>query len=325
MDWKFSANAGFFGARRDRFVQYQPDRTLAEKFGLVAQVPDVTGIELKYPADFGDTALLNGLLERHGLAVSAVNVDTKDVNHFRYGALSARDADARQHAVGLLRAGMDMAAELGTGLVTTCPLADGYDYPFQVDYTDAWGHFVETVKAVVTHRSDVTLLLEYQPHEPHAKILMNNVGKVLHVCAEVGAPNLGANLDVGHAFAAGEAPAEAAALLAAQERLFYVHTNDNTGDGGDWDMISGTVHFWHWLELLYTLDRVGYSGWFGGDIMSKHMGPVDAYKANFMMVRRMTEMLRRLGPDRIAALVRKDGNTAEIYALLTSALAPIKS
>jgi len=320
MDWKYSANAAFFGLRRDRFLQYQPPRDLEGKLELVSRLTGVEGVELKYPADFADPPLVPRLLAHHGLELSAVNVDTKDVDHFRFGAFSARDAAARARAAALVREAMDVAADLGVGLVTTCPLADAYDYPFQIDYTEAWGRFVETVRSAVTHRSDVSLLLEYQPHEPHAHVLLSNVGKVLHVCAEVDAPNLGANLDVGHAFAAQESPAEAAALLAAKGRLRYIHTNDNTGDGGDWDMASGTVHFWHWLELLFTLDRVGYRGWFSGDVMAKHMGPVEAYETNFTMVRRMTDMVRRLGVEAIAEKVAADGNTAEVYGFLSSAL-----
>jgi xylose isomerase len=322
MDWEFSANAGFFGLRRDRFVQYQPQRTLEEQFELVAQIEGVTGIELKYPAAFSDLKLVQQLLDKHELKLSAISVDTKDIDHFRYGALSARSPQARQEATRRLREAMDLAAELGIELITTCPLADGYDYPFQTDHLSAWGHFIETVRAVVTYRTDIKVCLEYQPHDPHAKIMLNNVGKLLHVCAEVGEPNLGANLDIGHSFAAHESPAEAAALLASKGRLFYIHTNDNTGDGGDWDMISGTVHFWHWLELLHTLVRVGYDGWMGGDIAPKHSGPMEAYRTNKLMVQRMTELLRRIGVQRITELVSQDGNIAETFDTLSAYLVP---
>ena len=155
MSWKFATNAGFFGRRRDRFTEYQPDRSLEEKLDLVAQVNDITGVELKFPNDFGDVNKVLSLLDQYHLELSAVNVDIKDATHFRHGALSARDADTRQKAIQLLTEGMDMAAEFGIDLVTTCPLADGYDYPFQIDYADAWGHFISSVRTVVAHRSDV--------------------------------------------------------------------------------------------------------------------------------------------------------------------------
>lgn len=320
--WKFSANAAFFGLQRDRFTQYQPHRTLEEKIESVAQVEGVTGIELRHPVDFQDPGQVKHLLEKHALRLSAVNVDIKDAAHFRYGALSASSAEARQRAITLLREAMDITADLGTDLVTTCPLADGYDYPFQVDYVAAWGRYVETVRAVATYRSDIRVCLEYQPHEPHARILLRNVGAMLHLCAEVGAPNLGANLDVGHALAAGDSPAEAAALLHSKGHLFYIHTNDNTGDGGDRDMISGTVHLWHWLELLYTLDRLGYNGWLGGDIVAKHTQPVAAFTTNLRMVQRMSAWLERIETDKITALIQEDGNIAETFDFLSAHLLP---
>jgi xylose isomerase len=323
MSWKFCANASFFGLRRDRFTEYQPQRSLAEKVKLVSQVPGIRGIELKYPGDFQDMAQLRRLLHEHNLELVVVNVDTKDVSHFRHGALSARQPEARQAAIGRLCDGMDIAAELGAKFVTTCPLADGHDYPFQVDHVRAWEHFIDSLRQVVRHRPEIVLLLEYQPYEMHGRVMLDTVGKVLHVCAEVGASNLGANLDIGHSLAAQESPAEAAALLASKNRLFYIHSNDNTGDGGDWDMASGTVHFWHWVELLHTLRQIGYEGWIGGDVAAKHFGPVPGYSLNTMMIQRMTRLLDGLDADRLAELMSRDGNTAEMFDYLTSFLADV--
>ncbi len=320
MPWRFSANASFFGAQRDRFNEYQPARTLDEKFGLIAQVEGITGVELKYPRDFGDMDQVRALLAEHELTLSAVNVNTKTTRLFHYGALSSRRSEARRVVGQRLREGMDVAADFGAEIVTTCPLAEGYDYPFQVDYMEAWDHVVETLRDVVSHRSDVSLVLEYQPHEPYAKILLSNVGKMLHVCAEVDAPNFGANLDVGHSFAAGESPAESAALLHRKGWLRYIHTNDNTGEGGDWDMISGSIHFWDWLELLYTLERIGYEGWFSADIQPKDFGPARAYRANVVMIQRMTTFLHRVGVEQIGALMAEEGRTPELYHYLSEFL-----
>ena len=315
--WKFSVNSGFLGRRRDRFTEYQPDRTLEEKFKLAKQIWGIEGIELKYPGDFKDIVFVKQLLKESELICSAVNVDLKEALYFRYGALSAQNKDARNKAISMLKEGMDIALELEANLVTTCPLLDGYDYPFQIDYSSAWNLFIESVKEVASYRKNVKLALEFQAHEPHAKIMLSNVGKVLYVCAEVGLPNLGANLDIGHSFAAQESPAESASLLAAKGRLFYIHTNDNTGEGGDWDMISGTVHFWHWLELLYTLDRIGYEGWLGGDITSKHIGPVEAFNTNIIMIQRMIKFIEEVGIEKMTDLVKKDGNISEIFNFLS--------
>jgi len=320
MHWNYSANAAFFGLRRDRFTQYQAERTLQEKVELVKKVDGVTGIELKYPKDFQDPAETKRLLDDHGLRLSAVNVDIKDAKYFLHGALSNRSAETRGRAVGMLTAGMDLAVEFGANLVTTCPLADGYDHAFQVDHTVAWGHFVDSARTAASHRDDVRLAIEYQPHEPHARIMLCNVGAALHVCASAGVANLGVNLDVGHSFAAGESPAEAAALLHGAGRLFYIHSNDNTGDGGDWDMISGSVHFWDWLELLYQLRRLGYDGWIGADIAPKFSGPVESFRANVAMIERMADALDRLDGKKLDELVAADGGVAETFEFLSAGL-----
>lgn len=318
--WIYCANASFYGLRRDRFTEYQPARTLAEKVALVASTPGLSGIELKYPFDFEDPAAVHRLLDQHELKLSAVNVDIKDARHFRHGALSASDVVARDRAVSLLREGMDMAADFGIDLVSTCPLADGHDYPFQVSHAEAWEHFIDSVRRAATHRDDVRLALEFQPHEPHARIMLANVGKLLHVCHKVGRANVGANFDVGHSFCARENPAESVALLAAEQRLFYLHSNDNTGEGGDWDMVSGSVHFWHWIELLATLDRVEYRGWIGGDIMPKAFGPVDGYASNQRMVEMMWQLVEHFGTERLASMAGRPGAIPELFEHWTATL-----
>ncbi|MFP3895946.1 MAG: sugar phosphate isomerase/epimerase family protein [Anaerolineales bacterium] len=318
--WKLSANAAFFGTQSDGYTQYQPNRTLQEKFELISQIDGLDGIELKYPFDLEDVDLAENLLKRHDLELSAVNVDIKDATHFRYGALSARSTQAREKAIERLSAGMDIAAKLGAKLVTTCPLADAYEYAFEIDHRAAWQRFIETVKEVGTHRDDVRFALEYQPHDMEAKPLLNSVGKILFVCSEVDEPNMGANLDIGHSFAAQESPAEAAALLARKDRLFYIHTNDNPGDGGDWDMVSGSVHLWEWLELLYTLDRLGYEGWLGADIAAHQLDPVPAFQANTTMLTRMMAFLEQTDLDSIENTIDLDDSQLKVLDYLSSRL-----
>lgn len=312
---KLCANASFFGGRKDRFNQYQPNRTVREKFELIAGVDGISGVELKYPFDFVDKPLVHDLLTQHDLSLAAVNVDLKDIRHFRHGALSARDRDARDTAVSRLNEGMECAMEFGTGLVSTCPLADGYDYPFQLNHAVAWDNFVDSVRRAASYRPECRLALEYQPHEPHARIMLSNVGKALHVCDRVGLPNVGVNLDVGHSLAAGEFPAEAASLLLRANRLFYIHSNDNTGEGGDWDMISGAVHPWQWVELFHVLARESYQGWIGGDIQPKHWQPEQGYRANSGFLTAM-HLFESRHHEQLASLLEHDGNTPMVMELL---------
>jgi xylose isomerase len=319
-NWKLSVNAAFFGRQSNGYTEYQPYRALEAKLELIHQIQGIEGVELKYPFDLEDVPLAQRLLERYGLACSAVNVDIKDAAMFRWGALSAASAEARELAVRRLCEGMDVAAAMGVGLVTTCPLADAYDYAFEIDYEQAWAGFIDSVRRAAAHRDDVRLVLEYQPHDLQARTLLGDVGKMLYVIHKVGRENLGANLDVGHAIFGGESPAEAAALLAREGRLWYLHSNDNTSRGGDWDLISGSVHLWEWLELLFTLDRVGYEGWIGADIAAHQLGPVEVFRANTRMLQRMMTFLGRIDLDELHALVRRDGMVPEILERLMAAL-----
>ena len=143
---------------------------------------------------------------------------------------------------------------------------------------------------------------------------------MLYVCSEVNSPNFGANLDIGHSIAAGESPAESATLLASKGWLRYIHTNDNTGEGGDWDMISGSIHFWDWLELLYTLRKLKYKGWFSGDIQPKHFGPAEAYATNIKMIQRMSMILDKADSSIMDHLLHKQGHTPELYDYLSELL-----
>jgi xylose isomerase len=141
---------------------------------------------------------------------------------------------------------------------------------------------------------------------------------MLHICAQVPLANLGANLDVGHSIAAGEAPAEAAALLASVDRLYYMHSNDNTGDGGDWDMISASVHLWEWLELLVVLERLQYSGWIGADIKAHLMDAPAVFGANTRMLLRLAALLERMDLAELWDLVHQEGNTPAILDRLSA-------
>ena len=316
--WKISANAAFFGRQADGYTEYRPNVSPADKIARVAAIEGVEGIELRYPADFERPEEIGRLIEAHGLAPSAVNVDLKDAAHFRYGALSAAGDAARNEAVRRIQAGMDLAADLGAGIVTTCPLADGFEYPFQVDYTRAWAHLLESVREAAAYRPDVRLVLEYQPHDMQARPLLSNVGRMLHICAQVPMENLGANLDVGHSIAAGESPAEAAALLASVDRLYYMHANDNTGDGGDWDMISGSVHFWEWLELLVVLERLEYTGWMGADIKAHQLDAPAVFGSNTRMLLRMAALLDRMDLAELWDLIRSERNTPDVFDRLSA-------
>ena len=63
------------------------------------------------------------------------------------------------------------------------PGIEGYNYPFQTPYPEAWARFVDGVGEVAARCASTgsTLFLEHKNSEPAMKILMRNVGMTLHV------------------------------------------------------------------------------------------------------------------------------------------------
>ena len=317
---KHCINAGFLGRQGDRFFQYQPDASLADKLRIAARIPDLDGIELKYPADLSDLAETKRLLREFGLTVAVVNINLKGPIKWRYGSLTSVDPQIRADAVRDLKLSMDIAADLGAALVTCCPVADGHDYPFEMDYSAAWDRFIEGVHTAAAYRPEVKLSLEYQPNDPVVRILLRDAGRALYCCLATGLPNVGVTLDIGHSLAAGETPAEAVCLLAREKRLFYVHTDDNTRDG-DWDLLSGTVNFWHFLETLYHLERVGYEGWMSADIFARRVDPLEGFSTNLLLIKRMLAFLHKLDSAKIEAMFQQERNACDVFEYLTRFLA----
>ena len=65
-----------------------------------------------------------------------------------------------------LRRAMDYAAELGCTRITTCPLNDGADTLFEVDYVRLYDYVAETLAAACSHNREVRICIEYKQSDP---------------------------------------------------------------------------------------------------------------------------------------------------------------
>ena len=78
MKIKHSVITGFLGRQVDRFTEYQPARTFAEKLALAQQVQGLQGLEVVYPIDFTEGIEQTiKVLRDSGLGISAVNLNLK--------------------------------------------------------------------------------------------------------------------------------------------------------------------------------------------------------------------------------------------------------
>lgn len=306
MTVKYSVILAFLGQLRDRFAVYHEPASVEEKIAAAAKVEGIKGIEPVYPFDFVEFRPDNykDLLGQYDLEVSSVNINIKTDPIFHHGAITSPDPGVRAEAVAYMKAGMDWAAELGTNLVTMCPLADGHDYPFEINYTQAWTWMVDCLGETAAYRPEVKLAIEYKQSEPRARVIVPNAGVVLYLCEQIGLDNVGLTIDTGHAFYISETPAQVIALAAQAERLFLIHINDNYRNW-DWDMIPGSVNFWDWLEMLMVLDEVEYDGWLVSDVFPSRMDPIQTLSASYRAIQTGNAFLDKFGRERLAKLIER--------------------
>lgn len=316
---KLAIITAFLGGIRNRYMKYHPDRNVGERLALAAQVEGCDGVELCYPADFDDPARLQALLEAHQLGVSGINFRSRRTGKWWRGSFTSADAGERQEVVDDLKRVIDFAAELGCYRVTTCPLNEGADVPFEVDYEQMYDYAAETLAAACAHNRDVRVCLEYKISDPRARVLFGTAGETASFCQWANIDNLGATFDIGHSMLAEETPAQAAVLLAKTNRLFYVHLNDNDGRW-DWDMIPGTYHLWEFVELFHTLRRLGYKDdWYAFDVFAKEIDQVETFDAVMQMTRKLEEIARRVDEGQMEQLMR-ERNPAQTVRYLYSLL-----
>ncbi len=311
---KLSIITLFLGQTKNRFLVYQDPADLDTALDRAGKAAGIGAVELRYPADFADVPRLRAALARNDLAVSAVNFASVRNDRWLRGAWTAADPRERQAAVDDCKRAIDVAGELGCKRLHNCPLNDGFDYPFELDPIAALDYAVEAFAQICAHDPDVRVCIEYKISEPRVRSLIGTAGETIAFASMVGAGNLGATLDSGHCFLANENPAQAAALLARANRLFYVHLNDNDGRG-DWDLTPGTWHTWEFVELFHTLDRLGYDDWIAFDIVPKEHAPADVFTDAAAITEKLRALASRLDPADIAARMAERRPTATMHAL----------
>jgi xylose isomerase len=316
---KLAIITAFLGSVKNRYMTYQGDRTLKEKFQMASKVDGIDGLELCYPADFEDLKKLKELLKRYNFSISAINFRSRRMGKWWRGSFTSESVSERQDFIDEVRKTMDAAGELGCSRITTCPLNDGSDYLFETDYIKAYDDAAETFSKACAHNRNVRVCIEYKESDPRARCLFGNAGETASFCQMVDADNLGVTLDIGHAIYTGERPAQSAVLLAKANRLFHVHLNDNDGRW-DWDMLPGAYHMWEFIELFYYLRLLGYKDdWYAFDVYPKEIDTVDTFKAVVMLTRKLEGLTDRINPEEIERLM-KERNPAKTIPYLYSLL-----
>ncbi|MBD3304995.1 TIM barrel protein [candidate division KSB3 bacterium] len=309
MELKQAIIMAFMGQLKDRFCEYHEARAPEQKIAAIAQVSGAKGVEIVFPYELQDIEGIKRALKTHDLGVAAVNVNVKSEPEFAKGSVSVNNKKIRQKAIQFIRDGMDVAAELGADKVTCCPLSDGYDYLFQVNYRDAWKNMISTFKEAATHRRDIRLFMEYKASETRVQCFLDSAAKAVCLALAINEPNIGVTIDVGHALIVGETPAESVCLLQSSGIPYYIHINDNDRRG-DWDLIPATRNLWDYLEFLYYLKEFGYNDWVTSDMSPMRVDPKAAFERTIATTDKLMRVAESLDADTLTALMDA-GKTVE--------------
>jgi xylose isomerase len=317
-----------------RFVPggYQPQHageTTAERVGrAVAGLEGyIDDYEFHYPQELSRDNLddVRAALAGHG--IYAIATGTHLNPRFGKGGLSSPDDSVRADA---LREGLDaadLAGDIGAQMILW-PGVEGYNYPFQTPYADAWARFLDGVGEIAARCAErgVTLFLEHKNSEPAMKILMRNIGMTLHVIHTLrtrGITNVQVNMDWQHLIMNGENLAEYAALLAAEGLLGHQHANSGWGTFDDDNMVGATA-FMETLELAVELRRAGYGTdgddrRLGFDLYPYTEDAVGAVKQSVLNWRFIDSVAAKLDGDALRA-AQQEKDAVRAYELVYGAL-----
>ena len=280
----------FLGKSRDRFHEYNEVKTLIEKFDMLKKIEGADGVEIVFPYEVLDAETTKAMAEERYIKFAAVNANVKAENEFRDGGLTSADVDVRKKAVGFIKNAKDYAENIGADKVTCCPLSDGFEFAFQVDYAVAWKRLVESFGEAADYKKNIPLFIEFKPSETRGTCYLNNAAKTLLLIKDIGIKELGVTLDFGHSVYGGQNPADELTLLAGSGQPYYIHINDNDAKW-DWDYFCASKHFLEYAEFLYYLKKYGYNDYLTSDTSPTRWNIIETFTINARITNKLWRLL----------------------------------
>jgi len=294
------------GNRCDRFMGcgYKDDISGEEKIKGLVETGVVQAMELCYDLDGceSDVATVNALLKKYNTKASGVNAPVSDQKIFKFGSLTNADPQLRATAIRYCKDTVDFAVGVGAEFVNIWMGQDGFDYVFQTDYTSQWNRMVEAVREICDHNPGMKIALEFKPREPRNRCVLDHAGTTLLLAKDVNRPNVGLTVDLGHVFQSQGNVAQVVEMCANHGMLYNLHVNDNYGAWDD-DMILGSVRYTEYIELCYSLRKLGYDGWVSVDIFPFREPAFRAAEESVRNFMNFDKLVDTIGFDRLTACI----------------------
>jgi xylose isomerase len=316
--YEYGAGIWLFGQFVDRYASdgYGPAVTSVGAIEKAGQVPGLKWLDVNYPFNSPDETVadVKAALDRTGIRAIAITPHVY-MRQFAKGSFTNPDPKVRQAAVDLCKKGVEIAGELNATYLKFWPGQDGHDYPFQADYARLWDLQLDGMRQVVESAPELQFAIEYKLKEPRNHMTLSTAARTLLGIEEIGAPNLGIVLDMGHSLFAKETPADVLQLVHRRGRLVSVEVNDNLREWDD-DMVVGSVHPVETLEFLWALRKIGWQKPILLDQFPFREDPVGAATLSIKAIEGMERLLDRI--DKAAlddAMERQDALAAQAIVL----------
>jgi sugar phosphate isomerase/epimerase len=317
---QFGTTIALWGQCSDRFLSggYKEATSFEDKIELISQIKDIKGVDLYGDWDVSKDNVeeVKKILKKYNLKTYNVTADICSLREFGKGSVTSPDNKTRQLGWQKITEAIDMAKALNCNLVDLWFGQDGYDYSFQTDYMLAWQQIIDTVaKAADYAGKDIKIALEYKPREPRTHIFTASATKMLFIIEKAKKDNIGIVIDTGHAYCAGENIAESAVICKmAQDKLYYIHLNDNYKVWDD-DMMVGSIHPFEMFEFLYWLEKIDYNGPYVLDMFPYREDPMEAARESIEFVKQLRNILIEVDEEILIDLFNKQDATASMKFL----------
>jgi xylose isomerase len=296
---------GFLGKTQDRFSEYQKPVTTKEKLEVVSKIEGFTGVEMVFPYENGEPEETKSWMNEYGLEFAAINVNIKKETEWVPGALSRPEKAIRDRAVAMIKKAKDFAKAVGAPHVTCCPLSDGYDVLFQINYKTAWNYMVETIGEAAGYLPEIPLFIEPKYSETRVHCQLDTTAKALLLLKDVKSENTGITLDMGHSLQSQENPAQSLSLVYESGYEAYIHTNDNDTKA-DWDLIGASRHFLHYVELMYWAQAYNYDKYFTTDASPRIFNVLEFFNRHSEITTGAYNLAKTLNREKISEMMRTE-------------------
>jgi len=303
---KHAVISSFLSKTKDRFHEYNTEKTLEEKFKMVSEIQGMDGMELVFPYEVNDPDKLKTLTKKYNINIAAINVNVKAEPEFKNGGLTSTKNEIRAKAVQFIKDAKKFAKKVGANKVTCCPLGDGYEFNFGCHYGKMWHFLIDSFGESAEYLPEIPLFIEYKPAETRGRCFVDTAAKTLCLLSEINNKHAGITIDFGHSILFGnENPAEVVALIAESPFPYYIHINDNNGKW-DWDYFVGTKHFLDYVEFLYYLLKYNYNDYITSDTSPTRWDIKATFEANTRLTNKIFKLLQNLNQKEFDQLITGD-------------------